>query len=61
VRATEELLAEMRATIPPAVAAEGLTAYLTRQACSRGPTILHSPENIDPVIGEYGDGTIMEA
>jgi hypothetical protein len=61
VRATEELLAEMRATIPPAVAAEGLTAYLTRQSCSRGPMILHSPENMDPVIGEYGDGTIIEA
>jgi len=61
VRATVELLAEMRATIPPAVATEGLTEYLTRQACSRGPTILHSPENMDPVIGEYGDGTIIEA
>jgi hypothetical protein len=61
VRATEELLTEMRATIPPAVQAEGLTEYLTRQACSRGPTILHSPENLDPVIGDYGDGTIIEA
>jgi hypothetical protein len=50
----------MNATIPPAIQAEGLTEYLTRQACSRGPTILHSPENIDPVIGDYGDGTIIE-
>ncbi|PRC92314.1 hypothetical protein S2091_2973 [Solimicrobium silvestre] len=61
VRATEELLTEMQATIPPAVQAEGLTEYLTRQACSRGPTILHSPENLDPVVGEYGDGTIIQA
>ncbi|HEX8957853.1 MAG TPA: hypothetical protein VF798_16360, partial [Burkholderiaceae bacterium] len=61
VKAAEEVLAEMRAAIPPAVAAEGLTAYLTRQACSRGPAILHAPENLDPVIGEYGDGTIIEA
>ena len=61
VRATEELLAEMHATIPPAVRTEGLTEYLTRQACSRGPTILHAPENLDPVIGDYGDGTIIDA
>jgi hypothetical protein len=60
VKATVELLTEMHATIPPAIQAEGLTEYLTRQACSRGPTILHSPENIDPVIGDYGDGTIIE-
>ncbi|MFJ2986384.1 hypothetical protein ACIPF8_00855 [Collimonas sp. NPDC087041] len=61
VRATEELLSEMKATIPATVQAEGLTQYLTRQACSRGPTILHSPENLDPVVGEYGDGTIIQA
>jgi hypothetical protein len=61
VRATVELLTEMGAAIPPAVQAEGLTEYLTRQACSRGPTILHSPENLDPVVGEYGDGTIIQA
>jgi hypothetical protein len=61
VKATEELLAEMQAAIPPAVQAEGLTAYLTRQACSRGPAILHAPENLDPVIGDFGDGTIIEA
>ncbi|HWW05114.1 hypothetical protein [Collimonas sp.] len=61
VRATIELLTEMYAVIPPAVQAEGLTEYLTRQACSRGPTILHSPENLDPVVGEYGDGTIIQA
>lgn len=61
VRATEELLTEMHAEIPPAVQAEGLTEYLTRQACSRGPAILHSPENLDPVVGEYGDGTIVQA
>jgi hypothetical protein len=60
VRATEELLTEMQAAIPPAVKLEGLTEYLTRQACSRGPTILHSPENLDPVVGEYGDGTIIQ-
>lgn len=59
VRATVELLTEMRATIPPTIRAEGLTEYLTRQACSRGPTILHSPEKLDPVIGDYGDGTII--
>ncbi|MBI3731550.1 MAG: hypothetical protein HY254_24895 [Burkholderiales bacterium] len=58
VRATEELLSEMQATIPPAVLAEGLTEYLTRQACSRGPSILHAPENLDPAITEYGDGTV---
>ncbi|MES2041163.1 MAG: hypothetical protein V4495_25375 [Pseudomonadota bacterium] len=58
VRATEELLSEMQATIPPAVLAEGLTEYLTRQACSRGPTILHAPENLDPAVEEYGDGTV---
>ncbi|WP_139220141.1 hypothetical protein [Collimonas sp. OK412] len=61
VRATIELLTEMHAAIPPAVQTEGLTEYLTRQACSRGPTILHSPENLDPVVGEYGDGTIIQA
>jgi hypothetical protein len=61
VKATEELLAEMQAAIPAAVQAEGLTDYLTRQACSRGPTILHAPENLDPVIGDFGDGTIIEA
>jgi hypothetical protein len=61
VRATVELLTEMHAVIPPAVQTEGLTEYLTRQACSRGPTILHSPENLDPVVGEYGDGTIIQA
>jgi hypothetical protein len=60
VRATEELLVEMQATIPPTVQSEGLTEYLTRQTCSRGPTILHSPENLDPVVGEYGDGTIIQ-
>ncbi|HEX7641524.1 MAG TPA: hypothetical protein VF472_04850 [Burkholderiaceae bacterium] len=60
VRAAEELLSEMQAIIPSAVHAEGLTAYLTRQACSRGPTILHAPENLDPVIDAYGDGTIIE-
>jgi hypothetical protein len=59
VRATEELLVEMRGAIPQAVQAEGLTEYLTRQACSRGPTILHSPENLDPAVGQYGDGTII--
>jgi len=58
VRATEELLKEMQATIPPAVLAEGLTEYLTRQACSRGPAILHSPQNLDPAIDDYGDGTV---
>ncbi len=61
VRATEELLVELQATIPPTVQSEGLTEYLTRQACSRGPTILHSPENLDPVVEEYGDGTIIQA
>ena len=60
VRATEELLSEMQATIPPAVLAEGLTEYLTRQACSRGPTILHAPENLDPAVEEYGDGTVSK-
>ncbi|MFZ6658951.1 hypothetical protein ACO0LH_27270 [Undibacterium sp. TJN19] len=58
VRATEELLSEMQAIIPPAVQAEGLTEYLTRQACSRGPAILHAPQNLDPAIEEYGDGTV---
>ena len=57
VQAAEELLSEMNATIPPAVQTEGLTHYLMRQACSRGPTILHSPENLDPAINQYGDGT----
>lgn len=57
VQAAEELLSEMHATIPPAVQSEGLTHYLTRQACSRGPTILHSPENLDPAVDQYGDGT----
>lgn len=61
VRATVELLTEMDAAIPPAVQAEGLVEHLTRQACSRGPAILHSPENLDPVVGEYGDGTIIQA
>ena len=61
VRAAEELLAEMHAVIPAAVQSEGLTQYLTRQACSRGPTILHAPENLDPVVGDYGDGTIIES
>lgn len=60
VKATEELLTEMQATIPPAVQAEGLTEYLTRQACSRGPTILHAPENLDPAVEEYGDGTVSK-
>lgn len=60
VKAAEELLTELHATISPAISKEGLTQYLTRQACSRGPTILHAPENMDPVIGEYGDGTIVE-
>lgn len=59
VKATEELLVEMGAIISPAIQAEGLTEYLTRQACSRGPTILHSPENLDVAIGQYGDGTII--
>ncbi len=59
VKATEELLVEMRAVISPAIQAEGLTEYLTRQACSRGPTILHSPENLDAAVGQYGDGTII--
>ena len=58
VRATEELLAEMQAIIPPIVQTEGLTEYLTRQACSRGATILHSPQNMDPAIENYGDGTV---
>lgn len=58
VRATEELLAELKATIPATVQAEGLTQYLTRQACSRGPAILHAPENLDPAVDEYGDGTV---
>ena len=59
VKATEELLVEMRAVISPTIQAEGLTEYLTRQACSRGPTILHSPENLDAAVGQYGDGTII--
>jgi hypothetical protein len=59
VKATEELLVEMGAIISPAIQAEGLTEYLTRQACSRGPTILHSPENLDAAVGQYGDGTII--
>ncbi|GGX22455.1 hypothetical protein [Undibacterium macrobrachii] len=57
VQATEEILGEMNASIPPAVQTEGLTQYLTRQACSRGPMILHAPENIDPAVDLYGDGT----
>ncbi|AZP10706.1 hypothetical protein [Undibacterium parvum] len=60
VRATEELLLEVGGMIPPAIQKEGLTEYLTRQACSRGPTILHSPENLDPAVGQYGDGTIAQ-
>jgi hypothetical protein len=60
VKATVELLTEMNAAIPPKIQAEGLAEYLTRQACSRGPTILHAPENLDPVVGNYGDGTIVE-
>jgi hypothetical protein len=32
-----------------------------RQACSRGPTILHAPENLDPVIQNYGDGTMLDS
>ncbi len=60
VTAAVELLEEMQAVIPPAIQAEGLTEYLTRQACSRGPTILHAPENLDPVIEEYGDGTMLD-
>lgn len=60
VTAAIELLGEMQAAIPPEIQAEGLTEYLTRQACSRGPTILHAPENLDPVIENYGDGTILD-
>ena len=60
VTAAVELLAEMQAVIPPEIQAEGLTEYLTRQACSRGPTILHAPENLDPVIEDYGDGTMLD-
>jgi hypothetical protein len=60
VTAAVELLREMQAVIPPAIQAEGLTEYLTRQACSRGPTILHAPENLDPVIEDYGDGTMLD-
>jgi hypothetical protein len=59
VKATEELLLEMGDVVPPAVQAEGLTEYLTRQACSRGPAILHSPENLDPAVEQYGDGTLI--
>jgi hypothetical protein len=60
VTAAVELLGEMQAAIPPEIQAEGLTEYLTRQACSRGPTILHAPENLDPVIENYGDGTMLD-
>jgi len=60
VTAAVELLEEMQAVITPEIQAEGLTEYLTRQACSRGPTILHAPENVDPVIENYGDGTILD-
>lgn len=60
VNAAVELLGEMQAVIPPEVQAEGLAEYLTRQACSRGPTILHAPENLDPVIEDYGDGTMLD-
>jgi len=60
VTAAVELLEEMQAEIPPEIQAEGLTKYLTRQACSRGPTILHAPENLDPVIENYGDGTMLD-
>lgn len=59
VQATEEILGEMDATIPPAVQTEGLPQYLTRQACSRGPMILHAPENMDPAVDLYGDGTFV--
>jgi len=61
VTAAVELLAEMQAVIPPEIQAEGLREYLMRQACSRGPTILHAPENLDPVIENYGDGTMLES
>ena len=61
VTAAVQLLGELHAMIPPDIQAEGLTAYLTRQACSRGPTILHAPENLDPVIEDYGDGTILDS
>lgn len=61
VKAALELLQEMQVVIPPAIEAEGLAHYLTRQACSRGPTILHSPDRLDPVIADYGDGTIIES
>ncbi len=61
VTAAVELLGEMHAAIPPEIQAEGLTEYLMRQACSRGPTILHAPENLDPVIENYGDGTILDS
>lgn len=58
VKAAEELLNELGARLTPTIEAEGLTQYLTRQACSRGPAILHAPENLDPAIDEYGDGTV---
>jgi hypothetical protein len=61
VTAAVELLGEMQAVIPPEIQAEGLTEYLTRQACSRGPAILHAPENLDPVIEDYGDGTMLDS
>jgi hypothetical protein len=60
VTAAVELLEEMQAAILPEVQAEGLTKYLTRQACSRGPAILHAPENLDPVVEDYGDGTMFD-
>ena len=61
VTAAVELLEEMHAVIPPEIQAEGLREYLMRQACSRGPTILHAPENLDPVIENYGDGTMLDS
>lgn len=60
VRAAESLLSDIGTTIPTHIQKEGLTEYLTRQACSRGPTILHAPENLDPAVFDHGDGTIDE-
>ena len=59
VKAAIELLQELNADIPERVQTEGLSAYLTRQACSRGPTILHAPERVDVAVKQYGDGTII--
>ncbi|MBC3882888.1 hypothetical protein H8K35_15950 [Undibacterium sp. LX40W] len=59
VKATVELLHELNANIPEQIQNEGLSAYLTRQACSRGPTILHAPERVDVAVSQYGDGTII--